>query len=169
MFIFKGLILIMLFGISSYIGFSFSKKYKSRVEELKEIKGYLNIFLSKIKMTYESIPQIFKEIGKEGKTNIENIFLKSSNNMENMPAGEAWNKTIESEKTNLNKEDIEVLKGLSNLLGKTDLEGQVSQIELVDNFLNTQIEKAEEEYKKNAKISKTLGSIVGLALVIILI
>ena len=71
--------------------------------------------------------------------------------------------------TELKKEDIEVLKGLSNLLGKVDLEGQVNEIELVDNFLDNQIEKAEEESKKSVKMYKTLGVTVGLAMVIILI
>ena len=49
------------------------------------------------------------------------------------------------------------------------MEGQISEIELVDNFLNTQIEKAEEESKKSTKMYKTLGVVVGLAIVIILI
>ena len=70
---------------------------------------------------------------------------------------------------NLKKEDIEVLKGLSNLLGKVDVEGQVSEIELVDNFINTQIEKAEEESKKSEKMYKVLGVTIGLAMVIVLV
>ena len=89
--------------------------------------------------------------------------------MEELPAGKAWVEALESQNTNLKKEDIEVLKGLSNLLGKVDVEGQVSEIELVDNFLNTQIEKAEEESKKSEKMYKVLGVTIGLAMVIVLV
>lgn len=53
--------------------------------------------------------------------------------------------------------------------GKTDVEGQLSEISLTSNFLETQIAKSEEECKKNEKLYRTLGTIVGLAIVIILV
>lgn len=58
---------------------------------------------------------------------------------------------------------------MENFYGKTDVEGQISEIEITANFIETQISKAEEECKKNEKLYRTLGSIVGIALVIILI
>ena len=169
MLIIKGIILIMLLFSSSYIGLLVSKKYQNRVKELKEMKSLLKIFSTKIRLTYETIPQIFKELGNKENSNISYIFKIASKNMQELPAGEAWIKALENQNTNLKKEDIEVLKGLSALLGKVDLEGQVSEIELVDNFLDKQIEKAEEESKRNEKMYKTLGVTAGLAMVIIFI
>ena len=169
MFVVKGIILMLLLISSSYIGILISMKYKSRVKELKEMKSLLTIFLTKIKLTYEPIPEIFKELGNKENSNISYIFKKASENMKEMQAGEGWKNALETQNTNLKKEDIEVLKGLSNLLGKVDLEGQVSEIELVDNFLDKQIEKAEEESKKSSKMYKTLGVTAGLAMVIIFI
>ena len=67
------------------------------------------------------------------------------------------------------KEYVDILKNLSNLLGKTSLEGQISEIELTKNFLETQIKKAEEEERKNKKMYRSLGVILGLVIVIILI
>ena len=89
--------------------------------------------------------------------------------MEKYSAGEALNKAIDISNTNLTKEDKEVLKGLSNMLGKVDIDGQISEIKLVDSFLNVQLENAEEEYRKNNKMYKTLGIIVGIMIVIVLI
>ena len=54
------------------------------------------------------------------------------------------------------------------MLGQTDVEGQISEIEVTENFLNMQIEKAEEDKKKNQKLYKTLGVTIGLVFVIIL-
>lgn len=169
MLVLKGAILIMLLLSSSYIGILVSKKYQNRVKELKQIKTLLTIFSTKIKLTYEPIPQIFEEIGNKEKSNINNIFKTASKNMEELPAGKAWLKALENQNTNLKKEDIEVLKGLSNLLGKVDLEGQINEIQLIDKFVDTQIEKAEEESKKSEKMYKTLGITVGLAMVIVFI
>ena len=53
--------------------------------------------------------------------------------------------------------------------GQTDVEGQIREINLTSNFIDTQIEKAEDECKKNEKLYRTLGTIVGIAIVIILI
>ena len=89
--------------------------------------------------------------------------------MENKNAGKAWEEALEESNTSMTKEDIEVIKNLSNLLGKVDIEGQVNEVELVENFLDTQIELAEEEKQKYVKLYKTLGVTIGLAVVIILI
>ena len=163
------LILMMILFSSSYIGILIANKYQSRVKELKEMKSFLAIFSTKIKLTYEPIPQIFEELGNKENSNISYIFKIASEKMKELSAGEAWIKSLEIQNTSLKKEDIEVLKSLSNLLGKVDLEGQVSEIELVDNFLDKQIENAEEESRKNQKMYKTLGVTVGLAMVIVLI
>jgi len=165
----KYLELISIFLLSTYIGILISKKYSNRVKDLKEMKKALNIFSTKIKFTYEPIPQIFKEISKKLTPNISNIFILASNNMKTLSAGDAWRKALEEANTNMLKEDIEILKGLSNLLGKVDIEGQVNEIELVEAFLNTQIELAEEEKNKYVKMYKTLGATLGLAVVVILI
>lgn len=170
--IIKYIILFLVLTSSSYIGVLISKKYKNRVIELKEMKSCLAIFATKIKLTYEPIPEIFLEIGNkeisEAKS-ISNIFKAAAKKMEELPAGKSWIEALENQTTNLKKEDIEILKGLSNLLGKVDIEGQINEIELVDNFLDTQIEKAEEESKKSVKMYKTLGVTIGLAMVIVLI
>ena len=76
--------------------------------------------------------------------------------MDKDTAKNSWIQAVEESKTNMNKEDLEVIKDLGKLLGKTDIEGQISQIELTDKFLDTNIENAEKEYIKNNKLYKTL-------------
>lgn len=167
--IIKYLTLILILSLTSYIGILISKKYLNRVKDLKEMKNALNMFSTKIKFTYEPIPQTFKEISQKTKPNISNIFKNVCEKMNTENAGKAWEEALEESNTNMTKEDIEVLKNLSNLLGKVDIEGQVNEVELVENFLDTQIELAEEEKQKYIKMYKTLGITIGLAVVIILI
>ncbi len=47
--------------------------------------------------------------------------------------------------------------------------GQLSEIELIERFIDEQIQNAEEEQKKNEKLYKSLGVITGIGLSIILI
>lgn len=161
--------LIIVFIGSTYIGNLISKKYYNRVKELKEMEKALHIFETKIKFTYEPIPQIFEEISKKLIDNISQIFKVASTNMKSTNAGDAWVQALEQSNTNLKKEDIDTLKNLSSLLGKIDIDGQVSQINLVESFLDEQIKSAEEEKNKYSKMYKTLGITIGLTIVIILI
>ena len=89
--------------------------------------------------------------------------------MENESAGVAWEKAVDESNNNFTKEDKDIIKGLAKMLGKTDIDGQVSEIRLTNKFLEVQIKDAENEKNKNEKLYKTLGATVGLALVIILI
>ena len=72
--IIKYIMLLFIFIGSSLIGRYISKKYGYRLEELEEIKNILNVFKSKIRFTYEPIPEIFKEVADKSKDNIGNIF-----------------------------------------------------------------------------------------------
>ena len=167
----KYIILLLIFLSSSMIGRLLSKKYYYRLEELEEIKNALNLFKTKIKFTYSSIPEIFKEIAEGSKQNISKIFENTVHNLKTMPATEAWNKAIDEtkENTNLNEEDIKIIKGLSKQLGITDIEGQISQIDITQNFLDTQIRQAQEEKEKNQKLYQKLGTTIGLVIVILLV
>ena len=86
-----------------------------------------------------------------------------------MSAGEAWEQAVQKSETNLTKEDIHILLMLSKMLGQTDLEGQISQIEITENFLEKQITEAEQEKNKNEKLYRKLGTTIGLIIVIVLI
>ena len=73
------------------------------------------------------------------------------------------------ENLNITNEDKMALANLGKLLGKTDLKGQIEQIEMTEDFLDEQIRKARSKMNKNEKLYRTLGMVVGLAIVIILI
>lgn len=169
MFFFKIILLISIVIASTFLGILFSKKYSNREKELKEMKSALNIFATKIKFTYEPIPNVFLEISNKIGGNVGQIFARASSRMKEESAGEAWINAFSDIKNNLLEEDITILKNLGRLLGQTDVEGQVSEIEVVIQFLDTQLENARQEKLKNEKMYRTLGVVSGLTIAIILI
>jgi len=172
MIFFKYIVLFFIFLVSAGIGNLISKKYRNRVYELKSFKEAFNILEAKIKFTYEPLGDIFEEISNLFYKNIiKSVFIDARKNMNNMDLKTSWCTSLDVNKikTSLNNEDINVLKNLGNMLGKTDVEGQLSEIKLNMNFLDTQIMNAEEYCKKNEKMYRTLGTIFGLAIIIILI
>lgn len=170
MILIKTIILSLILILCIYIGNTISKKYINRVEDLKEMKKALNILQTKIRYSYEPLPQVFEYISQNvNGDSTSKIFENSSKLMNKKSAGSAWKESLESTKTNFKYDDINALKTLGNLLGKTDSDGQISQIVLVNNMLDTQIEDAEIEKKKYVKMYKTLGITIGLGLVVVLI
>ena len=149
MIILKIIILILIFIISYLIGMVIAKQYSKRVEELEDIKNSLNVLQTKIRYSKEPLPEIFKDISKISKN--KEIFDKANENMKTMLAGEAWKKSIQTIDNSFKKEDIKILENLGNMLGKTDSEGQINQIEEVKELLDIQIE--------NANLDKIIGVI----------
>ena len=164
----KYTLLVGIFGLSTAIGFLISKSYQNRVIELKEFKNILNIMKTKIKFTYEPLVDIFNQIANNNDTEIEKIFGQMANQLTYYQAKEVWENCIQEADISIKQEDKDILKKMGKLLGQTDVEGQISDIEVTENFLDMQIEKAEEEKKKNQKMYKTLGIVAGLVFVIIL-
>ena len=164
----KYILLVAIFGLSTAIGLAISKSYGNRVIELKEFKNILNVMKTKIKFTYEPLAEIFKQIANKNETNVERIFGQMANQINYYQTREVWENCIQEADISISQEDKDILKKLGKLLGQTDVEGQVSEIEVTENFLNMQIDKAEEEKKKNQKMYKTLGVVAGLTFVIIL-
>ena len=164
----KYILLFAIFLLSTAIGMSIAKTYENRVNELKEFKNILNVIKTKIKFTYEPLEEIFKQIAKDNETSIEQIFGQMATQITYSSAKDTWENCIQGADISLKQEDKYILKKLGKLLGQTDVEGQVSEIEVTENFLNMQIDKAEEEKKKNQKMYKTLGVVAGLTFVIIL-
>ena len=112
----KYCMLFFVFLIATLIGKNISKKYKFRLDELEELKNALNIFKSKIKFTYEPIPEIFVGISNNSNKNISNLFNMAVDKMKTEYAGVAWERAVDEFQSNLNEEDRQVLKTLSKLL-----------------------------------------------------
>lgn len=169
MLIIKMIIYILIFLTTFLIGTLKSRKYKYRVEELKDFKTALNIFKIKLKFTYEPLPEIFLEISEKLHTNMGKTFKIARIFMKEKSASLAWEEALDRDVLlNITKEDKSIIKNLGNLLGETDIEGQINQIDLTDSFINKQISDAEKEKQKNEKLFRVLGATIGFAIIIIL-
>ena len=167
----KYIFLIMILFLAIYIGNLMSKKYIKRVKELIQIKIGLNILKSKIKFTQTPLKDIFDQIVKSTEElNIKEFWKNTIMGLnKNLSIEEAWENSIRTTEMYLEQDDLSILIDMGKLLGKTDVDGQVSNLEVASTFIDAQIEKAEQSKQKNSKLYKTLGVVTGLAIIIILI
>ena len=116
--VFKFFILLLILIASSIIGLLISKKYSNRVQELRELKNALNMLETKIKFTYEPLPEIFKQISQNVSQNISEIFVKANEQIKVTTVKEAWDFAIKNTMLDINDEDKGIIKNLGNLLRK---------------------------------------------------
>ena len=162
----KILNLFLIILICSYLGNLKAKTYDNRVIELSNFRNSILLLKNKIEFTYEPINNIFSEISKIIYENKDKIFKEIIKRNGELP--KLWNDEINKIK-NLKTDDKEIIKVLGKNLGKTDIKGQVSQLELSLKLIERQIENAENEKNKNYKLYKKLGGISGIAICIILL
>lgn len=163
-----------LFGIvvgSTSIGFILSKRYADRLDELNAFNTLVNILQNSIKFTRLPLNEIFDQIGNVTiKTNVKNIFINCKEKIAKMSVNNAWKQALDEEiyYLNMKNEDFDVIGTLGNTLGKTDIDGQINGLNQFKERLSVQIKQAELEKNKNSKMFKSLGTIVGLVIVILL-
>ena len=159
----KVFLIVSIIFICFILGNKKANSFKEREMELKNIKDAFQIFINKIEYTYSPIAEIFEEI-----SNIfqDTINLLKENRQKSI--SNCFYEAVEKSTNFFHEDDKEIIKMLGRELGKTNKDGQISEIQVINNFLETQIGRAEEEKVKNVKLYKTLGTIIGCGIGIIL-
>ena len=164
-------LLVLIIVCSTSIGFLLSKKFQDRVNELNAFLNIINILQNKIKFTKVPLADAFEDLSEINQgSSISEILYLFSRKIKNETCKKAWCEAIEEKRKTLNlkKEDIFEIKKFGNTLGKTDIDGQINETNNFKQILEMQIKKAEDERKKNEKMYRSLGTIAGLAIVIML-
>lgn len=170
----KFILIVLVFVISTFVGYALAGRYKMRVAEINDFMKALEMLETKIKYTYDSLGTSFLYIADNLKTKVYRIFYITAeiiNENKNLSAGDCYRQVVDDEKIflSLNKEDIEIIKELGISLGQVDIEGQLKTIKLVHTNLKKQLEYAQEENNKNFKLYRNMGVLSGLVIMIILL
>lgn len=171
--VFKLLGCIIVIAASSLLGYSLSRDFARRPQQLRELQGLLQIFENEITYLSSPLKEAFEKIGQAGRTEAAAIFLITAGKLERgqgATAYECWKAAVTESigRTALNGEDTEILVSFGKILGSSDLDGQIKNIRLALAQLKLQEQKAEECRAKNEGMYKKLGVLGGLALVILL-
>ncbi len=168
MIIIKIINLTLIVLVCTKMGFIKAELYKERVIKLNKFREALSYLKSKISFTYEPIKNIFKDMSNVIYNDDINVFKLASESL-NFDFYSAWVESVNESSSFLKNDDLEIIKSFGKLLGKTDLEGQINEIELTMILIDKQIKDAEEELNKNNKLYKSMGIIVGVTISIILV
>lgn len=172
---FAKIVLSMIIIISSAsIGYVLAYRYVQRLQDLKNL--YLSFQLLETEVLYSSnpLPTAMLRVSLKSNKTIGKIFMDTYellNSRTGYGIEDAWQRAVDDNisHTSLLSEDREILMDFVKNLGATDKENQIKNFHLVYLQLKKQQEIAEGLKIKNEKMCKSLGVIIGIAIVIVFI
>lgn len=167
MILIKLIIFSLIIMLTTKLGLLKVSMFRKRLEELQKFKSALTFMKTKIEFTYEPIKDVFENISEIIYENKDNVFknCKCSTN----DFFKQWKESICIYNNVLKNDDIQIIRNFGKMLGKTDKNGQISEIDLTVNLIEKQINDAENILFKNEKLYKTLGLTSGIGICIILV
>lgn len=162
----------VLIGVSSYaIGVWWSGTLRNRVEDIRDLEQVLEELANEISFYSNVLGDAFMKIAKSSGKRISGILMSMADNIKTNPGRKAWAIAVGNnyKSTYLLGEDIDVLLSLGDILGTSDIDGQVGHIKNVIARLANQESKAEDERRQNEQLFKKLSMLLGLTIVILLL
>ena len=165
--------LISVIGLCISIGNLIAKGYSNRVRNILDFITVLNIMHTKIRYNQEVLENIFIDVQKEITRDVGRIFYEvgAEYNKNEKDISEIWTEVIEDSFRDLDLtfEDERILIDFGLALGKSDIEGELRNIEVTIEKLKGQLTYAKEKNDKYAKVYRTLGTLCGIVIAVILI
>ena len=151
-----------------------ARNYTRRPKELRYLQSALQILETEIAYAASPLVKAFHSVAACCEKNVAGLFRSASYEllrMSGQTAGEAWDKALAVfyPQTALTQSDLSILRNFGSTLGISDREDQIKHLRLTQEQLKAEIEKAEEEAGRNAKIWNYFGFFGGIVAVLILV
>ena len=150
----------VLFGAAT--GIWFSKRLKEREHFMSSVILLIKELTVQIKYTNAEIGNMLKNASQNAA--YQNLLFVTScaNISETGDFHHLWNDGVKKQPY-LTPTDRELLFALGDRLGETDLDGQLSFLELTCEMLKKQQQEAAENYRKKGRMYRSVGLLCGLA------
>ncbi len=156
---------------TTMFGRAYGNQYKERVEFLRDFQKRLEVLKNEI-VFFKGVLQDSFQKAAASQGPAQTLFAAMLDQLEEevADAAEAWERACEMacKQIPLTAEERETLKALGQLLGNSDVEGQLSHMEAMGGQVQMLEEKAEEARKKNQPLWQKIGPVVGVAIAIFL-
>jgi len=167
-----GMFLVLL--SSTAIGFLYARRFADRPLQLRQLQSAFEMLETDVMFRMERLSDSFRRIGRTIPPPVGTLFVQAAVELER-GNGEAtqqcWAKALQTiwPKTALKDKERDVLLQFGFTLGSSDRENQVKHIRALIRHLQVEENMALDEQAKYEKMSRTLGFLGGLFVVILLL
>ncbi|WP_372995275.1 stage III sporulation protein SpoIIIAB [Lutispora sp.] len=170
----KGIGALLIIISSSLLGILISSKYSIRPKEIRKLRFSLQMLETEIVYGSTPVPYACYNVGCKSDNPWKSFFLAVSENLLErrfFSMEEAWNQAIVNNlcESSLSPSDKELLRNFGRIIGKSDTEDQKKHFKLIYAQLEHHEKIAEDERKNNEKMYKSMGFLLGAAILIILV
>ena len=161
--------LAIIIAVTSFAGCYFSSALKTRLVNLKKINFLIDEIIILLRYKASTVYEI-TECLKSSERFADFEFLSNITSDENISFQQKWSNAINANPPlNLKESDLEILADIGKKLGTSDMEGQLSMLNLQRSELETLISSAEAECEKKTKLYRSLGVLAGAFISVMLI
>lgn len=170
----KIIFMIIIFAISSYIGFMYGETFRRRLDELKEILKALLILENEVIYGTTPLPEALENLCYKVQEPVKK-FIKAieerliKGNVESVYEGARQEFSAIENEFYLDDEDKKIVGDFFKSLGESGVYGQEKIFTLAIEGIKLNLKDAEESAKKNTKLYRYLGVCIGAMITIFLI
>lgn len=164
---------VLLIAGTTLVGRVYGKQFQERVEFLRDVQQRLEVLKNEIAFFKGVLTDSFQRAAsaKGPAQELFSMMLEQLEMEEGTDVQKAWEYACQStcKEIYLTQEDGQVICSFGQLLGTSDVEGQIANLEVLEGQLQQLERKAEEARKKNQPLWQKIGPIVGIAIAIFLL
>lgn len=153
----KPILCIVIILSSTVSGFHFSNRLYKRKEILQLFISNLKDAQTRIRYESRNLCDIFSDKFSGFMFNNEQRFITQ------------WSELLKLYDKTLTKSDINLLMTFAENLGKTDVDGEITHIQMYVELLHSRINDAQNSINSKSKLYRTFGVCVGLLISIMLL
>lgn len=161
--------LAIIIAITSFAGCYFSSALRTRLVNLKKINFLIDEIIILLRYKASTVYEITDCLASNERF-ADFYFLKKIYANSGISFQQNWNNAVESQPpSSLKVNELEILADIGKNLGTSDMEGQLSMLNLQRAELESLIASAEKEYENKAKLYRSLGVLAGAFISVMLI
>lgn len=161
--------LTVIIAVSTLAGNYFSCMLKSRLSSLKKMNYMIDEIIMMIRFRSPTVYEIAESLAKSERF-IGFNFLNKVYSDKGTPFRESWCGAVSAEPPKgMKAGDIELLADVGRNLGTSDAESQINTLKLQQAELTSAIAAAESDYAKKGKLYRSMGTLAGAFISIMLI
>lgn len=161
--------LAVIIAASTLAGNYFSCMLKYRLSSLRKMNYMIDEIIMMIRFRSPTVYEIAESLAKSERF-IGFDFLNKVSSDKGIPFCESWREAVSAEPPKgMKASDIELLTDVGRKLGTSDAESQINTLRLQQAELTSVIAAAEADYAKKGKLYRSMGTLAGAFISIMLI
>jgi len=170
----KWLLLVLIFFACTVVGVWIDEDQRKRIKELEKFIYLFELLKAEIDYQLTPLKEACVQAGQREERGIGKIFLNFANQLEakeSVDLNAMWMGALEAYKgqLHLQEKDYEMLSAFSGACGYLDKNMQKRNLDMIIEKIQRERKLSEEKYERCSKLNKSLGALIGAALVIFLI